>query len=132
MFRTGVKRPFTARHALRGDFGDETVPHSHPYTVEWICRTQGLDANGFSVDIALLERELEALLEELDDRLLNDLPFFESRQPSLENLALYLHQELRLRFRNAGGGGTDPAMEVRIWESPTAWASYSPSVEDGD
>jgi 6-pyruvoyltetrahydropterin/6-carboxytetrahydropterin synthase len=125
MFRTGVERVFTARHALRGDFGEESLPHTHPYRVEWICRTPTLDSNGFSVDIALLESILESVLKDLDDRLLNDLPFFEDRQPSLENLAVYLHRELGNGFVRAGGTLEPvPAMEVKIWESESAWASY--------
>lgn len=125
MYRTGVERMFTARHALRGDFGDESLPHTHSYRVEWICRTEGLDAGGFSVDIALLEQSLESLLSGLDDRLLNDLPFFENRQPSLENVAFYLHRELERSFVGAGGTLRPvSSMEVRIWESATAWASF--------
>ncbi len=131
MFATGISRSFTARHALRGDFGPESVPHSHPYRIEWICRTPVLDGNGFSVDISLQERVLEDVLDSIDDRLLNDLPYFRDRQPSLENLAVYLSDHLRQRVARKGG---DPSgieeQEVRIWESETAWASYTSRAQE--
>jgi 6-pyruvoyltetrahydropterin/6-carboxytetrahydropterin synthase len=123
MFATGVRRKLTARHFLNGDFGDESVPHSHPYEVELICRSPTLDDNGFSTDIAAMESVLEQTLQEIDDVLLNDLPFFESRQASLENLCIYLVASLRAAL---GRRGAEPRelMEIRIWESESAWASY--------
>ena len=44
---------------LHGDFGEESVPHSHPYEVEVVCRNRELDTNGFSTDIAVMESALE-------------------------------------------------------------------------
>lgn len=133
MYRAGVSRSYTARHALRGDFGDESVPHSHPYVVEWMCETAHLDENGFSVNIAAVEAALEAVLGRIDDVLLNDLEYFRERQPSLENLATYLHRELS---RELPEHGQDLAAirnsEVRIWESDTAWASFAGGMEDGE
>ena len=94
MYRVGVKGKFQARHFLVGDFGDETTPHSHEYTVNWSLKTVDLDENGFSLDIALLEETLEIVLRDLDERLLNDFAFFETRQPSVENTASFLHDSL--------------------------------------
>jgi 6-pyruvoyltetrahydropterin/6-carboxytetrahydropterin synthase len=131
MYRAGVRRSYTARHALRGDFGDEAVPHSHPYVVEWICETTDLDGNGFSVNIAAVEAALEIVLRRVDDVLLNDLDYFRQLQPSLENLAAYLFQELS---RELPGQGQPlegvRSMEVKIWESDTAWASYAHVVHE--
>jgi len=123
VFSTGVSRPLRARHFLVGDFGDESVPHAHPYRIELVCSSDSLDANGFSTDIAVMESVLEAVLAEIDDVLLNDLPYFEHRQPSLENLALYLVEELRARLTGRSAAPTQP-LEIRIWENEHAWAGY--------
>ena len=123
MFSTGVSRPLRARHFLVGDFGDESVPHAHPYRIELVCNSASLDANGFSTDIALMESVLEGVLAEIDDVLLNDLPYFEQRQPSLENLALYLVEELRARLTARSAAPSQP-LEIRIWENEHAWAGY--------
>lgn len=122
MFAAGVKRKLQARHFLTGDFGDETVPHSHPYDVEAVGYTDKLDENGFSINIALLEEILEQTLAKIDDRLLNDLPYFKGKQPSLENLCLYLRNELIAGMAESGNGLPEE-LEIRIWESDTAWAS---------
>jgi 6-pyruvoyltetrahydropterin/6-carboxytetrahydropterin synthase len=128
MFKSGVKETLQARHFLRGDFDEESVPHSHPYEVELIGETEGLNENGFSMDIALMEKTLRSVLEEIDDVLLNDLPFFSDRQPSLENLCLYLWKAC-LELLKKSSTCIPTALIIRIWESPTAWASYSGKVE---
>ncbi|TVR89552.1 MAG: 6-carboxytetrahydropterin synthase [Spirochaetaceae bacterium] len=122
MFATGVKAELTARHFLPNESGPESSPHSHPYEVEWICTSAGLDASGYAVDISMMERVLTEVLGAIDNVLLNDLPYFSTRQPSLENLATYLHQGLGESARAAGASFA--TMEIKIWESPTAWASY--------
>lgn len=123
MFAAGVTRPLNARHVLHGDFGDESVPHSHPYEVELVCRTATLDENGFSTDIAAMEAVLEEVLAEISGVLLNDLAFFADRQPSLEHLCIYLATEIRARLLRRDAAPTEP-LEIRIRESDTAWASY--------
>lgn len=126
MFRAGVSRPLRARHYLVGDFGEESTPHSHPYRVEAISRTRALDENGFSTDIAAMEAVLEELLGSIDDVLLNDLPWFTSRQPSLENLAIYLAERLREGLAAREAAPEEP-LEIRIWENESAWAGYRES-----
>jgi 6-pyruvoyltetrahydropterin/6-carboxytetrahydropterin synthase len=123
MFAAGVSRPLRARHYLAGDFGDESTPHSHPYRVEAISRAAGLDANGFSTDIAALEAVMEEVLGGIDDVLLNDLPYFADKQPSLENLACYVAAEVRSGLDRRGAAPEQP-LEIRIWENESAWAGY--------
>lgn len=129
MFRTGVRANLNAYHALVGNFEEETSPHPHPYLVEWRVSTDHLDENGFAADIAAMEAVLAEELGRIDGVFLNDLPFFAERQTSLENLCLFLHERLGTALKHKTGGGTERAapattMEVRIWESDTAWASY--------
>jgi 6-pyruvoyl-tetrahydropterin synthase len=123
MYATGITTHLTVFHAMRGDFGAEAHPHFHPYLVEWIVYTDQVDENGFATDISAMEAVLTALTEKLGGAFLNSLPFFREEQTSLENLARYLHNELGegLRERSVPRGRE---MEVRIWESENAWASY--------
>jgi len=126
MYQVGVRSRFQARHFLRGDFAEESSPHEHDYEVEWVCATGDLDANGFSLDIALLEELLAEQSRLLRGVLLNDLEFFRDRQPSVENMARFLHARL-LAALQAGGAAVRRirSAELRIWEAPQAWASYA-------
>jgi len=126
MYQVGIRSRFQARHFLRGDFAEESSPHEHAYELEWVCSTEGLDANGFSVDIALLEQLLEAEVQAVRGVLLNDLEFFRDRQPSVENMARFFHRRLMEALRGRGDAASRIVRaELRIWESPQAWASYS-------
>ncbi|MCA1753969.1 MAG: 6-carboxytetrahydropterin synthase [Spirochaeta sp.] len=122
MFATGVKAQLTARHFLPHESGPESSPHSHPYEIEWICSSESTNSSGYAVDIAMMERVLSDILGDINNVLLNNLPYFEKRQPSLENLATYLHDMLGSSARKEGAEFT--TMQIKIWESPTAWASY--------
>jgi 6-pyruvoyl-tetrahydropterin synthase len=125
MYQVGIKNTFRASHFLIGDFAEETEPHEHEYVVEWICSTNVLDENGFSVDIAVMEEELQNLIDGIQGRLLNDLEFFKDRQVSVENMAHYVHTAL-VRALNRRSFSLESIVEfqVKIWESETAWAAY--------
>ena len=126
MYRVGVKLPFNVGHFLIGDFDEESIPHRHDYQVEWIFEIESLDANGFSVDISHMETLLRAVSTEIEGLLLNDLPFFENRQSSVENFARYTTKRLKTIARKEAMSMFDRAtsVELLVWESPTAWASY--------
>jgi len=43
---------------------------------------------------------LQAVLEELDHKHLNDLPYFQQTNPSSENLACFVYQGLKSRLKS--------------------------------
>jgi 6-pyruvoyl-tetrahydropterin synthase len=125
MYQVGIKNTFRAGHFLVGDFAEETHPHEHDYVVEWICSTNVLDENGFSVNIAVMEEELQNLIDEIRGKLLNDLGFFKDRQVSVENMAQYIHKELVEKLSHRGFSLESVVeFQVKIWESDSAWAAY--------
>jgi len=125
MYQVGIRNKFRATHFLLGDFAEETLPHEHDYIVEWICSTNVLDENGFSVDIAVMEEQLQRLIDRIQGKSLNDLEFFKERQVSVENLAQYFHTDLAegLKKQNFSLESVIE-FQIKIWESETAWAAY--------
>ena len=142
MYRVGVKQSMDVGHFLVGDFGDESIPHRHDYEVEWRFEILELDSNGFSVDIAWMRELLEGVAEELRGTMLNDHPFFESRQTSVEYFARFVFCRLTeiaesmydesVEERRGEDNPFDSAVqsEVIVWETPEAWASYSMRSSD--
>lgn len=121
MFTTGVERPLNARHYLPTEEGPEAKDHQHPYVVEWRVQVPALDGKGYGTDIAWMERTLEAILGDIDGVLLNELPAFSGRLPSLENLCVYLWE----RCAATGiAGKPGSGMSIKIWENEHAWAQY--------
>lgn len=121
MYRVGITGELSIFHALAGDYGPESERHGHKYRVEWILSARALDSDGFAVDISRMEAARDAALARLDGAYLNDLPFFEGVQPSLENFSAFLQEELLGLIGRTGDNVF--RSEVKSWESDTAWAS---------
>ena len=121
MYTMGVKRDFMAQHFLvGGDWGAENLRHSHHYQVEVQLEGRQLDAHGYLVDIVEVEKHLQSLVDYFRDRMLNELPEFAGRNPSIEHLARIICQSLAEKI----GAGNLSAVRVKIWENDIAWAAY--------
>ncbi|MCS6801136.1 MAG: 6-carboxytetrahydropterin synthase [Chloroflexota bacterium] len=121
MYRLAVRRDFISQHFLiGGDWGPENAPHSHHYVLEARLEGEALDQHGYLVDIVAVESLLDRLISQYRDRMLNDLPEFEGRNPSLEHFARILCKALDDGLSSAALS----AIEVRLWENENAWASF--------
>jgi 6-pyruvoyltetrahydropterin/6-carboxytetrahydropterin synthase len=119
MYRLCFQRDFTARHFLvGGDWGEENAPHPHGYRIEWELRAPGLDAHGYLIDLVEVERGLGEALGRYRDALLNELPEFGGKNPSLERFVKLLWDRLSMSL--------PPGIScaVRLWENESAWAGY--------
>lgn len=123
MYRLGLTRDFIAHHYLiGGDFGPENQEHSHAYRLEVRLAGETLDRHGFLVDLAALEQAVEKVVGRFRDCCLNDLPEFAGINPSLERFCRIVWQHLQECPILDGF-----CLEVRLWESPSAWAAYDGS-----
>jgi len=119
-----VKGGFSAAHNLRDYQGRCESLHGHNWKVEIYVRSSTLKG-GMAIDFQVLKGELRAVLEELDHKYLNELPYFKEREPSSENIARYIYEGLRGRLEGQGVN----LWKVTVWESEGAGASW---VEEGD
>jgi 6-pyruvoyltetrahydropterin/6-carboxytetrahydropterin synthase len=125
MYSLGLQREFVGRHFLiGGDWGAENELHSHDYKIEVRLEADRLDSHGFIVDIVALESSLDRLLDRYREQTLNELPEFESLNPSLEHFARILCQKLASDLSSAGL----TSLQVRLWEDAAAWAAYRKEV----
>ena len=120
MYRVSVKRHFDAAHGLRGYGGKCENLHGHRWEVVACVERQVLDEVGIAFDFAVLKRELDGVLASFDHHNLNETPPFDEINPSSENIARVIFRELEQRLPEAG------LKYIEAWESPDAWATYSP------
>jgi 6-pyruvoyltetrahydropterin/6-carboxytetrahydropterin synthase len=111
---------FAAAHNLRNFRGKCENLHGHNWTVEVVVRGHGLDDNGILIDFAEVKQYTRELLSQLDHNYLNDLPFFRDRNPSSENIARFLFEQLTEKL-NAEGRWL---YSVSAWESSDACATF--------
>ena len=121
MFELDITRDFSAAHSLRGYNGDCSSLHGHNWLVQVFVTSSELDEIGIAMDFKLLKKELNAILAELDHKYLNDLPAFSGRNPTSENIAMYIYQRLKPVVAAVPGASLS---RVRVCESPSSGASY--------
>jgi 6-pyruvoyltetrahydropterin/6-carboxytetrahydropterin synthase len=121
MYSLGMRREFSARHYLvGGDWGEENIEHPHRYRMELVLEAESLDRHGFLVDIVEVSDHLDAVAAHFQDKTLNTLAVFSGLNPSIERLALILHDAFKERLAHLALD----AMTVSIWEDEIAWTSY--------
>lgn len=120
MYEVTVRQHFDAAHCLRGYGGRCERLHGHRFEVAVTLAGNRLNEIGILYDFTELKGHLKELLLRLDHYSLNDVPPFDSENPSSENIARFIYEELTGRLGGAGG----LLARVQVWESPEAWAIY--------
>jgi 6-pyruvoyltetrahydropterin/6-carboxytetrahydropterin synthase len=88
--------------------------------VEVVIRGQRLEDSGVLVDFGEVKQATREVLIDVDHHYLNELAFFKDLNPSSENIARYLFQELAKRLDNEDRR----IYRVSAWESADACATY--------
>lgn len=112
MYILRAKQHFAAAHYLNGYDGDCAKLHGHRWDVEIILQYDKLDKLGMAVDFKSVKQTVEGLLPDHD--CLNEVYNF---NPTAENLARYLYEELKLEYG-------DHLIKVRLWEIPECCVEY--------
>ncbi len=126
MFELRVEHSFPAGHALRGHPGKCANAHGHNYRVQVVVEGPRLNEIGLLMDFSDLKQALRAVCEPLDHAFLNDLAAFQEVNPSAENVARYIYEEVsRLLGERLSTAGLR-LIEAVVQETDTAWAVYRP------
>ena len=95
MFELKVSANFSSAHKLRKYIGKCARLHGHNWKVDVYIRSNHLDKIGMIKDAQEVKKILNKFLEKLDHRYLNEIPFFKKKNPTSENIARYIYQELK-------------------------------------
>ncbi|MEO6436659.1 MAG: 6-carboxytetrahydropterin synthase [Tepidisphaeraceae bacterium] len=119
-FEITAMREFAAAHQLRLYDGSLEPLHGHNWKVCVTARADKLDSIGVVMDFHELERLLDAIVQPLHNRHLNEVePFRSSLNPSTENVALHIGRSLKLP-------GEVGLVSVQVWETEANSATYTP------
>ena len=112
MYTLRVKQHFDSAHFLRGYEGDCARLHGHTWEVEIALQYDKLNELGMAIDFKSVKQILKDTLP--DHKCLNEVYTF---NPTAENLAKYLYEELKLEFDSH-------LQKISIWESPGCCVEY--------
>ncbi len=120
MFRITVEQFMDAAHSLRGYRGKCEAVHGHRYRVSATLRADGQNEIGLCYDFSDAKSRLRDILNRYDHTYLNDIPPFDSVNPSTENIARAVYDELKGTLE-----GEPVALEsVSVWETPEQGVEY--------
>ena len=122
MFEISIRDHFDSAHFLRGYQGRCENLHGHRYNVTVYVRSEQLNAIGLAYDFTELKAHLKGILTRYDHVCLNEIQPFTEINPSAEQIAVTLYQELRPHVE---GGGVS-LHRIDVWESPESCATYTP------
>jgi len=125
MFEISAEYTFAAGHALRNYKGKCENVHGHNYKVRVTVAGEKLNSAGLLMDFVDLRSEIKATVERLDHRFLNEVPPFDRLNPSAENLAKHIFDEVEPHARNQGL----QVNAVTVWETDTTSATYRPEKQ---
>jgi 6-pyruvoyltetrahydropterin/6-carboxytetrahydropterin synthase len=119
-FEVYIKEYFSAAHSLIGYKGDCARVHGHNWIVEVFVKCKELNKIGIGIDFRDIKESVKDVLQGLDHFNLNELPPFRKANPSSENIAKYLYQELAQKLNS----DDVKVSKVKVSETPGAGAFY--------
>ena len=120
MFELKAQMYFAAAHHLLNYEGECENLHGHNWLVEAFVNGNSLDKSNILVDYKVLKREMKAVLDLLDHKDINELPYFKGESPSSEMISKFMYEKLKEKISIVS--------KVSVWETPTSCASYYEEV----
>jgi len=121
MYIVAVEGSFSAAHFLRGYRGKCENLHGHRFKVVARLKFAGLNKIGLAYDFTEFKKLLAEVIKKYDHCCLNEVKPFDEINPSSENIAATLYEQLLARV--PADGLVD---SVEVWESPDSCAAYRP------
>jgi 6-pyruvoyltetrahydropterin/6-carboxytetrahydropterin synthase len=120
-YQLQVTLRFAAAHKLRDYEGKCARVHGHNYRVQAEITGNTLDKAGLSMDYFDIKQHLKTHVDKLDHFYINDIPPFDTLNPTAENLAAWFYQQMQTSLTNAPVQLT----AISLWESEDFCVRYS-------
>lgn len=95
MFDIFIDTHFAGGHHLRDYPGKCETPHGHNWKIRVTVRATELDHLGMGVDFKVVKEAVKETLKKIDHKNLNELPMFQDVNPSSENIAVFIYNDLK-------------------------------------
>jgi 6-pyruvoyltetrahydropterin/6-carboxytetrahydropterin synthase len=112
---------FASAHTLRNYPGDCSRMHGHNWKVEVEVTATALNEHEMGMDFKTIKTATRTLAKTLDHRYLNDIPPFDVRNPTAENIAQYFYHHLSSTLNIE----TARVSAVTLWETERACVRYT-------
>ncbi len=121
MYLISVEQDFDAAHALLNYGGKCERMHGHTFRAVVTVTASRLNDIGLAYDFTVLKKHLNEILSRFDHHNLNETEPFNNINPSSENIAATIYNEIHPKLDS-----TVTLDSVEVWESPTSHVTYKP------
>lgn len=116
MYELMVEGTFDAAHQLTGYDGPCEKLHGHTWKAQIFIKGDRLNKLGMVRDFKEIKLILQFAISKLDHTNLNVIPYFKKVNPTSENVARYIFDQVSKKA---------DVTKVTVFESPTTSASYA-------
>ena len=121
LYTLKVVSEFASAHSLRDYPGECRRLHGHNWKLEVEVCARELDELGMALDFKTVKALARQITDELDHRFLNEVPPFDTVNPTAENMAAYIYRRLNEELN-------EPRVRVSavtLWETERACVRYT-------
>jgi 6-pyruvoyltetrahydropterin/6-carboxytetrahydropterin synthase len=123
MYEVIVEQQFSAAHYLKDYPGKCANVHGHNYRVQITVEGEVLDHLGMVIEFEVIKQAVKEWIDKLDHNFINEVPPFDTLQPSAENLARFFHDVVAAAIQDSAAR----VSYVRVYETEKCSAAYRPS-----
>ena len=123
MYTIRTEDSFAAAHYIKDYHGKCENLHGHNYKVRIYVSGHKLGKGGMLIDFAILKKILKSVLEELDHKNLNEIPYFAEKEPSAEIIAEFIFNKIDNQLSDYSG--TSSLSRVDVFETDKNLAIYT-------
>jgi 6-pyruvoyltetrahydropterin/6-carboxytetrahydropterin synthase len=120
MWEISTETVVAAAHRLRHTDGEGERLHGHNWRIRAVVRAAEVDRTGWVVDFNHLAAVLRELVEPYEHVLLNEVPPFDDINPTAENLARIVAENLSAKLDDA----RVRVARVEVWENDACCATF--------
>lgn len=122
MYEISRQKVFSASHQLRGYKGRCENLHGHNWRIQVHLCAEKLDSLGMVMDFHELDRIMDEAMEPFEHVHLNEVPPFDTLNPSAENIARVIAERVSTRIKKE-----DIYLKCcDVWENDLSRARYIP------
>ena len=121
MYELKIETSFSAAHNLRGYQGACESLHGHNWRIEVFIKSSELNDIGLVIDFKELKSLTKEVIDRLDHKYINKIDHFKKVNPSSENIAKYIYNELEERLKEHNNVILS---KVTVYESLSSSASF--------
>lgn len=120
LYTVYVETYFSSAHKLLNYKGRCENLHGHNWKVGIEVFKGNLNSQAMVIDFVKLKKILNKIVANMDHKFLNKINYFRKCQPTAENIARYIYDNLKITLKKY----KVKKIKVIVWETPFQYASY--------